>query len=263
MGKAYIDSVRVKERDHVIDTDDKTHDGCYPIGNNVGLGQIQSQDGQKRWGSQTKGSRRVTGEEVQRTEIQLAAIGEREPVGKQRQYNHPDVFPSEVTEIEAILRTEHFCNPYVSHQQEHRQIDGDNAETILLRQSNVLDEGKGEIGYCHIRIEQRLHPVFEDEKQDEHQERKRLKQTIEFSQMYLWGIGKGDRNNPSDALQIKVAAGKWQKYKLSQQQCHEELPFGRDCFKIPHFHCSVGKLVLITTIRPITPVSFISFILLS
>jgi len=154
MGKAYIDRVGVEEREHIIDADDKTHDGRYPISDNVDLGQIQRQDGQKRWGSQTKGGRRVAGEKVQGTEIQLAAISEREPVGKQCQYHHPDVFPSEVAEVEAILRAEHFCNPYVSHQQEHRQIDDDNAETVLLRQSDVLDEGKGEIGKCHIRVEQ-------------------------------------------------------------------------------------------------------------
>lgn len=198
MGKAYIDRVGVEEREHIIDSDDKTHDGRYPISDDVDLGQIQRQDGQKRWGSQTKGGRRIAGEEVQGTEIQLAAIGEREPVGEQRQYHHPDVFPSEVAEVEAILRAEHFCDPYVSHQQEHRQIDGDNAETVLLRQSNVLDEGKGEIGKCHIRVEQRLHSVFGDKKQDEHRKRKRLEQAIEPSQTDLWGIGKSDRNNPSD-----------------------------------------------------------------
>ena len=124
--------MRIEKRKHIVNAYDKAYYGRYPIGDNIDFGEIQGQNCEEGGRGQAEGRSGVVVEEMQGVQIQLASLGKRTPIGKQRKNNHPNVFPMEVSEIEVVFRVQSLANPDVCHQKEHHKIDGDNAESVLL-----------------------------------------------------------------------------------------------------------------------------------
>ena len=106
------------------------------------IGKIQRQNGQEGRCHHTKCSSCIVDEEVQRIKVQLTLRRKREPIGIYCENSHPCIFPFETVEDVIVLRMQCLPNPYISHKQEHHQIHGHYAESILFRYSHVLDKGE-------------------------------------------------------------------------------------------------------------------------
>ena len=172
---------------------------------------------------------------MQRVQVRFAPQGEGAPVREQGEGDHPGILPTEVAEIIAALRAERLPDPDISHEQEHHEVDRDDAEAVLLREGHVLDEGEGQVRQCHISVEQRPDPVPENQEQDQEQERDALEQDIPVAQLHLGCAGEGRRNDPPDVLRGEVARGERHQHRLREQQQGEEPPACRNLFQFLHF----------------------------